>query len=177
MAIKYKVHCKTCQMSKANPKLRERLYKAAFRREDGDETLADIANDTGLSMPRVYNHAKKHMSEKKPTGAVITTRRIEEVKQAVAKELEVSLDHDSIVPRQDFEMALDTVIAAGLAELNAGTTKTTISQLLTASKIKSDYFGKKRGQDVELVKTMYRSMNGLKGATEEPGQLVEGGAQ
>lgn len=172
MAIRYRSNCKACRMVKYNPKLRARMYKAAYRREDGDETIGDIADDVGLVSSATYNHVKKHMHETKPTGSVVAARRIEEVKQAVAKQLEVSLDHDQVIPKQDFEMALDAVIATGLSELNKGTTRVTVNQLIAASKVKGDFSSKRRGQDVEIVKTMYRSMNGV---ARESGQLAEQG--
>lgn len=153
--------------TKGNPKLRAMLYKAAFRREEGDQTIADIANEYGLIVSATYNHVKKHMNEAKPMAPIMAAKRIEEVKMAVQKKLEVSFDHEDVVPKQDFELALDTIIQSGLSRLNASTSEVTINQLLAASKIKADYFGKRRGQDVEVIKTMYRTMNGTPSEVNE----------
>lgn len=160
MAIKYKSNCKVCWASKKDAKLRERIYYCTFKREEGDESLYQIADSVGIPRAGMYNHVKKHIKENLPSGEVVTAKRLELVKQTVAKQLEVSLDHDSIIPKQDFEMALDEVIASGLSELRLGTKKATINQLLAAAKVKGDFSSKKRGQDVEIIKTMYRMMNG-----------------
>lgn len=159
----YKRNCRSCQISRGNQKLRERIYHAEFLRETGDETLAQIAPEMGVSYSSLKNHATKHIKLRSVASEEVrVTKNIEKIKAKIAKDTELSFDHESIVPKQDFEMVVDGVLAEGYQQLKKQDKQISISQLLTAAKIKADYTSKKRGQDTEIIKTMYRMASGGK---------------
>lgn len=159
MATKYRRNCKLCLACRNNPKLRNRLYQIKYHRETSDDSYRLVAEDSGgqYSYAAVSNHANKHITEgRKPiTYLVAAEKKIERTKQAIAKELEVSFDHETAVPKQDFEQVWDAVIVDGLTRFKSQKVAVTVNQLLAATKLKSDYNMKKRGQDVEIIKTMY----------------------
>lgn len=160
MPMRYKVNCSVCKASRGNPKLRARIYAAYYRQDEGDERVGHIAKELGFTLASIYNHCKKHVSPNPITTPTIVTGHIERLKAKIAKDTELALDHDLINPKQDFEMAVDAVIAEGIAQLKEKGKIITVNQLLAASKIKSDYESKKRGQNTELIKTMYRYASG-----------------
>lgn len=160
MPVKYKVNCTICQECRGNKKLRARIDAAFFRRDDGDENISDIALAIGKTRSAMYNHCKKHLRAPRPLTPVRVEGHIERLKAKIAKETELALEHDKVVPRQDFEIAIDSVIAEGLDQMKKNEKNISVSQLLAASKIKADYSAKKRGQNTELIKTMYRYAGG-----------------
>lgn len=160
--VKYKVNCKVCQLSRGNPKLRARLQAAYYSQDTTDERVSQIAIELGINHGPMYNHCKRHIRPFTAATPLIVEGRIARMKATVAKGAELSFDHESVVPQEDFEMAVTGVIAEGLAQMKNGDKTVTISQLLTAAKIKADYSAKKRGQDVEMLKTMYRFTSGNK---------------
>lgn len=173
------------------------MYHAFYERETGDETIQQIAADVNVSHMGLRNHMLKHTKMRSVAVEEIkTAKTIEKVKAKVQKDLELSFDHDDVVPETDYEQALRVIIANGLDELKKGNLKVTTTQLLAAAKIKADYMSKKRGQDTELIKTMYRAAGGSKkkevvdgervrasgeaaadGVAEELGTLDTGGAE
>ena len=155
-------------MSRGNPKLRGRIQVAWFKKDEADESVTAIAEELGIGTRGMYNHVKKHISltaDRRPT---VVANNIEKLKAKIAKETELAFDHDSAIPQEDYERALTDVIAEGMAELRRGGKSVTISQLLTAAKIKGDFQTRKRGQDVELIKSMYRFSSGAKKEIDAP---------
>lgn len=167
--MRYKVNCKTCQITRGDAKLRTRIYNAYYRRDEMDEPLTHIAKEIGISHIAVFNHAKKHMSIRKIATPVRVERSIEKMKAQIAKETELAFDHDAAVPKEDYERVIDGVLAEGMDQMKKTGKTITISQLLTAAKIKGDFQAKKRGQDVEIIKTMYKFSSGDKVKTDEQG--------
>lgn len=162
--MSYKRNCISCQKSRGNPKLRARIYHAQFLRENGDETLAQIALDIGVAEPSMRNHAKKHVNLRSVASEEVrVVKNIEKVKAKIQKDTELSFDHDLVIPKQDFEMVVDGVLLEGFDQLKKQGKQISISQLLAAAKIKADYTSKKRGQDTEIIKTMYRMASGGQG--------------
>jgi hypothetical protein len=103
-----------------------------------------------------------------------TAKEIIQIKGKAMKDLEVSFDHDIVVPKEDYESVIDEVLADGLAQMRVKGKDVSINQLIAAAKIKGDWRAKKRGQDTELIKMMYRSMNGF---TEKPSTVGTGGSE
>lgn len=171
---KSKSKCKSCNACRHNPRLRLRYYHAWFERQPGEETLEMIGQELGISNQAIYRHAHNHMKRRveKSTVQDRIKHKAELVKVEAMKELEVSLDHENLIPREDYEKAVDDVIAEGIVQLKAKDKDVTINQLLAAAKIKGDWAVKKRGQNTELIKTMYRSASGF---TKKPSVVVEPG--
>lgn len=183
--IRYKRNCTVCQMCRDNPKLRARIYKT-FYQEEKDTSLKELSLELGKSVKVMWNHCEKHLSVNPARGPGLIKAGVERIKATVAKETELSFDHSTVVPKQDYEQVIDTVLAEGLKQLVHKGKSISVSQLLAAAKIKADYTGKRRGQDTELIKTMYRMVsNGGKnipeggedqspdGITGETGAVVE----
>lgn len=160
MITKYKKGCVTCKQAKSNPKLRDRMYNAYYRGDPLDESIVDISREINVSQGAMYNHMKKHVHERPNKTPVMVENHIERLKATIAKETELAIDHDAAVPREDYERAIDGVLAEGMDQMKKEGKTITISQLLTAAKIKADYMSKKRGQNVEIIKTMYKMSSG-----------------
>jgi hypothetical protein len=162
--IKYRKNCKTCQWSKKNPEYRKRIYDATYNREYTGDSYNAIARDFPErgSVASLSNHAKKHISESAKIAPAIIINKVETTRAKLQQEMERAVDHETVLPSQDFEYSWDTVISQGMKELQDGRTKVSVSQLLAATKLKSDYFMKKRGQDKEIIKTMMRAGSGIK---------------
>jgi len=178
MGVRYQKLCSVCKLSKGNPKFRARVYNAAYNWSDGLESLPMIAKEFGLTQRAIYNHKKKHMTENKKIGDALVVKRVEKIKVKTQNDLTAGFDHEDVVPKEDFELTWDTVIADGMEQLKRKDKEVTINQLLAATKLKSDFTAKKRGQDVEIIKTMYRSMNAQhKPTADEPGDMAVGSPQ
>lgn len=163
MPIKYKVNCKACQLSKANPKVRARIYKARFNREDGDETLEQVGQDVGLTGASIYNHARKHIKLtvfSDEAEAVRTAKKVARVQAQVNKDLEVGFERGDIGITDEYEVSLNNYLSQGKDILDKGGMKITEKGFLTAIKIKSDIQAKKRGQDIEIMKAVYSFSSG-----------------
>lgn len=143
--------------AKANPKLKVRVYRAAFEREEGDETLRQIATDTNLNENALYNHCKKHIRRRADVSLQVQ-KKAAQIKAKVEKDLEISFDHDSVVPEEDFEKGMRLYLAAGIDALEKGKMAITAAQFVQVMKVKSDYMSKRRGQDVEVLKTVYQTI-------------------
>lgn len=161
---KFKPNCNACRLVKADPKLRARVRFATYKREEGDETLQDIAFEVGISHNSMYNHAKKHM---KDTTEAVKNRAVtlNAKKQATArakanKKLEVAFDKDDLNIVEEFEESLDEYITQGRDILSKNQMKITEKGFLMAIKIKSDIQAKKRGQDIEIMKAVYSFSSG-----------------
>lgn len=167
---KSKAKCKTCRASKGNPALRRRIYHAWFEREPGEETLTEIGQEIGASHQAIYRHAHNHLRKRLPKASLQDRReqQAQIVKAEAMKELELSLDHEELIPKADYERAIDDVLAEGIAQLKGQEKNITINQLIAAAKIKGDWAVKKRGQNTELIKMMYRSASGGSKSTQEP---------
>lgn len=138
------------------------MYHAWFERLPGEETLEMIGKEMGISNQAIYRHAHNHM--RKRAQKVQVHERIkheaEMVKAEAMKDLELSFDHESIIPVDNYEQAVDDVLAEGIAQLRKRDKDISVSQLLAAAKIKGDWAVKRRGQNTELVKMMFRSASG-----------------
>jgi hypothetical protein len=164
--------CKSCAAIKEDEalgangayggKLGERFYTAWFERKPGEETLEHIGKEIGISIVAVYNHAHNHMTQRVNKSKEMQAKdaEINKLKVKAMKELEISFDHETAVPKQDFEMVIDQVLIDGLAQLKVEGKQITVNQLIAAAKIKGDWQSKKRGQDTEIIKMMYRSASG-----------------
>lgn len=169
MSMRYKVNCKSCQMSKTDPKLRKRIRYAAYKREHGDETLADIALERGLSVPQIYNHVKKHMSDAQESYNAAKDTKIakqrEVFKANVAKELELSVDVDvldSIEGRPESVVALDDYISQAKLLIDKGLLKINATSFLQAVKIRTDWSSKQQTNKTEFMKAIYAMSSGDK---------------
>lgn len=159
---KFRPNCRPCQLSKGNPKLRKRIYDSYYNREDSGETVSQIAESAGLTHASLYNHLKKHVNERASTAEALVVTKVEKARAAIRKEFELAVDHDTVVPREDYENAWDYVISEGMRQLKESGKQVSINQLLAATKLKSDLGLKKRGQDAEIVKTFMRAAAGTK---------------
>lgn len=160
----FKSNCATCRALKVNAKLRTRVRFAAFKREEGDETLADIAREIKIAVPGIYNHAKKHMIDYSPMverrEQVIIAKKQAVFQAQANKKLEVAFDQKDLEITENYEDGLDEYIRQGGDALNKGNMKITEKGFLAAIKIKSDIQSKKRGQDIEIMKAVYSFSSG-----------------
>jgi hypothetical protein len=159
--VKFKMNCKACLLSKRDPKARARIRQAFFRREEGDETLADIAKEFGISIPSMYNHAKKHLKDTEPIGqqrkAIAVVRKKAEFEGKVQKELELQLDAETVADinvRPAEIIALDEWIAQGAAMVKEGTMKMTPQAFLGAITVKTKWASTQQNNKIELLRTM-----------------------
>jgi len=171
---RYRANCKVCQIAQKDAKLRVRLRKAAFNRDEGGETLKDIAIEYGMTTAAVYNHAKKHIQDTSEANEkrhqTLMIRKQAEIQAKAQKEFELALKPDefeSTEPRTTEIMALDDYIAQGYDEIKKGTLKITASSFLAAVKIRTDQRAKSANNKIELIKTInaFRSSNGRKQTT------------
>ena len=169
MVAKYKVNCTICKKSRADPVFRRRLYAAFYERDTGDETPTGIAKELGLNPASVMNHLKRHTKINPVKAPALVATHIAKVQAQINKEAELAIDHEEVIAKEDYEKVIDSVLAEGLDQMKKQGKQISISQLLTAAKIKADYSMKRRGQDAELIKTMYRLATGTKepNGTEE----------
>lgn len=166
----YKRNCRGCQVSRGNQALRNRIYNAQFKREQGDETLADIAKEVGISQPALYNHAKVHLATRDRDDtrkALILAKKTVDLKAAVAKKLEVSVDHEEVLAEGEAATALNEYVAQGHVMVKEGKIKITAQSFLQAVRISLDYESKKKDREVDIIKTMYRFSSGAKKGTDE----------
>lgn len=162
-------------MSKADFKFRRRVYEAHFRRNNGDETLGDIALEYGLNKQSIYNHARKHIKENLPSGEIKTQNKINRFKAGLENKLAEVLDttdNPSEAGLDPHEQALNEIIALGAEELKAGRLKLNTSQFLGAIKIKADIKNKSKDRQAELVKTMYKFASGEKNKVDR--KVIDG---
>ena len=156
MAIaKYKVNCSICKLSRRDPMFRKRLYQSYYERDTGDETPTGIARQMGLSPGSVLNHMKKHTRLNPVVSPKLVETHITKVQTDIQKEAELAFDHGEVIHKEDYEKVIDSVLSEGLSQMKTQKKQISISQLIAAAKIKADYSLKKRGQDTELLKTMY----------------------
>lgn len=174
---KFRPNCHGCILSKNNPKLRIRIYNAQYRREPGDETLRDIANEIGLASPAgLYNHAKRHLAERDPkpeTRAVRIAKKTEDIKAAAQKKVELSIDHDEILPEDESISALREYITQGHVKIKAGELNITPQSFLQAVRIDVDYRSKQKDRQVDIIKTMYRFASGQKKEVHERSDVTD----
>lgn len=181
---KYKVNCSICQKAKNDPKMRNRIRRAAFDREEGDETLRDIAFWYNLSPSAMYNHAKKHIKpvDTESRSMVIAAKKVATIQANVQKEAELQLDRqtvDEIDARPVEIMGLDEYIAQGIDTIQKGELKITPSSFLAAVKIKTDWSSKQQTNKIELMRTIAAFASGAKkgknGDTTETTESDRGG--
>lgn len=163
--LKYRANCKTCMLCKKDMKLRRRIRAAAFNRQPGDETISDIAKEYDVSMPSMYNHVKKHMTEFDDTGRkeIHVAKNVATIQATVQKELEVQLDRDSVddIDARPIEIAgLDDYIAQGIKEIKEGKLRVTPASFLGAVKIKTDWSSKQQNNKIELMRTILSFRSG-----------------
>lgn len=162
---KSKSKCKSCNAIRNNKALKDRYYHAWFEREagDGSETLEMIAKDIGISSRAIYQHARNHMKRNVAIKDVAMRKKImsSRMRAEAMKDLEISFDHDLLVAKEDYEVAVDQVIADGMAQMKVSGKDITVNQILAAAKLKGEWKFKKRGQDTEIIKMMYRGASGF----------------
>lgn len=160
---RYKPNCAACQLTRGKTKLRQRVSKAAFRREPGDETLQDIAKELHISSAGMYNHAKKHLSIRDDTPDVREVRvakKVNDIKAAAQKKVELAIDHDDVLPEDESIAALKEYILQGHAMIREGKLPITAQSFLQAVRIDVDYKSKQKDRQVDIIKTMYRFASG-----------------
>lgn len=170
MAIRYKRNCVVCQLSRKDPKFRHRVYMATFKPDESEERIYKLGLEYKFANKSMYNHCKKHISKTPDKTPILVEKGIARVKGEIAKELELSLDHDEIIPKDNYEKVIDSVLEEGLSQMRKTGKNITVSQMIAAAKVKADYMTRKRGQDVELIKTMYQSMNKGKDGSRTPAE-------
>lgn len=177
--IRYKPNCKACQLSKKDPRLRQRIYQAAYRREDGDETLYQIADREGFNRAALYNHVKKHTTEVQKSLEVQTAKKVAEVKANVDNKLVDHFEGKEPITPQLHNDVLDEVMAIGLADVKAGRLKVTVSHALAAARQKAENLSKQKNLQLDIMKTMFAFASGEKkkiekGKDEQPTELPAG---
>lgn len=122
-----------------------------------------IGKEIGISNQAIYRHAHNHMKLKssKIQAPELVQLTAAQLKAEAMKEVELSFDHDTVIPQEDYETVIDSILAEGLAQLRVNGTTVSVSQLIAAAKIKGDWKAKKRGQDAEIIKMMYRGASGF----------------
>lgn len=175
--VKYKSNCTVCQKSKLDVKLRNRIRYAAFKREPGDETLSDIGAEYGLSVPSMYNHAKKHITDMAESYQHAKETKVAKQTQTfrvqAQKELETAIDGsvlDTIEARPQEIIALDDYIAMGKKLIDNGTMKVSAQSFLAAVKIKNDWSAKQASTKLDFFKAVYALSSGNKKKVEPNGQ-------
>lgn len=169
----YRVNCVVCKSCKALPSLKKRIRLAAFHRQDGDETLGDIANEFGFSTKSIYNHAKKHIrpSETEGKKEIRVAKKVIDFQAQAQKELELQLDKqtiDEIEARPAEIIGMDELIAQGVEEIRKGNMKLTATQFIAAVKVKTDWAAKQQSNKVEILRTIASFRSGSKK------QIIEG---
>lgn len=157
-------------IAKKDPKLRNRIRNAKFRREIGDETLKDIAIEIGLPFAGVYNHAKKHITDRgiaPETKEIRIVKKSEEIKASVARKHELAIDHDSIIVEDESVEALKEYIRQGYAMVKEGKINITAQSFLQAVRIDIDRVAKTKDRQVDIIKTMYRFASGASTETNK----------
>lgn len=156
-------------MVKGDARLRKRIRYAAYKREQGDETLGDIAGEIGVGVQSIYNHVKKHMedvSERyEARRAVYTAKKQAEVSVRVLEEAQTVISknqYDSVEARPAEVIGLDDYIALGIADVKNGNMKMTAQSWLAAIKIKTDWSNKQQTNKTELIKAIYSMSSGDK---------------
>lgn len=179
----YRVNCVVCKSCKALPSLKKRIRLATYHRQDGDETLGDIAREFGFSTASIYNHSKKHIRDVQTDGnkEIRVAKKVIDLQANVQKELELQLDKqtvDEIDARPMEIVGLDELIAQGIAEIRKGGMKLTATQFIAAAKVKSDWAGKQQTNKVEILRTIASFRSGSKklieGETNDTKELTEG---
>lgn len=177
MKKKFNKNCKSCRLTAGveNRSLRERINSAYFRPDPASESCAQIADELGISRPTFSNHCRNHLRQRNPEAKAKTTATlISKAKAHIQKEMELSFDHEEVIAETDYEKGLSQTIALGTQRLERGEITVSTTQLLQAIKIKADYSAKKRGQDTELIKMMYRTASGLNTDKETEDAAVTG---
>lgn len=177
MKKKFNKNCKSCVLTsgKENQRLRGRIANAYFRPDPASESCGQIADELGISRPSFSHHCKNHLRARHPEAkARQTASLITKAKAHIQKDLELSFDHEEVIAETDYEHGLSQTIALGTQRMERGEITVSTTQLLQAIKIKADYSAKKRGQDTELIKMMYRTASGLnKDEKEEDATVTE----
>lgn len=160
----YKPNCTACRATKNDAKVRKRIRYAFFERQEGDETLADIARELHVGIPSMYNHAKKHVPDMreadKRRNETLSAHKYARAKAIANKKLEVAFEKNDLNITENYEEFLDDYITQGNDVLAKGQMKITEKGFLAAIKIKADIQGKKRGQDIEIMKAVYSFSSG-----------------
>lgn len=160
-------------MSRTDAKLRQRIYVAAFKREEGDETLYQIADEQGVSRPQMYNHVKRHVTQNAisdTTKELSTEKKVIEMKAKAHKEQELAIEGDvidGIEARPEQIIALDTYISQGYDDLKKGKFKVTGNGLLAAIKIKNEWENKRQQNKTDYLKTIYAIASDNRKETEQ----------
>lgn len=168
-AAKFKPNCRSCQIARADQRFRKRVRYAAYKRESGDETLADIGIEFGISTPQIYNHVKKHLTDVQDSynaaKEIKIAKKTVEFKANVQKELELSIDPevmDTIQARPEAIVALDDYISQAAALISKGELKINATSFLQATKIRTDWDSKQQSNQTEFMKAIYAMTSGDK---------------
>lgn len=160
---KYRKNCITCRAAKKDAKLRDRIYRATYHKEVGDESLRDIALEVPVSAVAMYNHARKHLADREPrpeTKQLKIEKKTAEIKAAVHKKHELSIDHEEISSDLESVEALKEYIRQGYSMVKEGKINITPQSFLQAIRIDIDYESKKQDRQVDIIKTMMRFASG-----------------
>lgn len=163
--IKYNKRCRSCIMSKADPKFRKRVYHATFHREEGEETLYDIAWEFSLAPPQLYNHAKKHIKQSNPNIELKTLNKIAKVTAQHDNKLVEAIEQD-ITPVDLQTEHLQEVVKLSLADLRAGRVKVTVAHGIAAAGKLAEIEKNKKSQQLDVVKAMYMFASAEKAKSE-----------
>lgn len=165
----YKSNCSVCKVAKGNAKFRARVRHAAFKREEGDETLQDICKEFSLNLAPMYNHAKKHIRDVteqfEQARATKLAKKTIELQVQAQKEAELALEGDvmnTIEARPAEIIALDAYIAQAKSMIDSGNLKVTVAGFLGATKIRTDWANKQASQKMDFMKAMYQLASGNK---------------
>ena len=163
----YKVNCATCNLVRGNTKLRIRIRDATFNRTAGDETLQDIGQEIGVNNKSIYNHSKKHITNRADTSEQVREAKLAKAKigfaASVQKEHELALSAqtmDEVEARPAEIVGVDEYIAQGIANVRAGNMKMTPQNWLGAIKIKTEWSAKQQNNKLELMRTMMAFASG-----------------
>lgn len=174
--IKYKKNCKICQLIKANPKLKDRIYRSSYFVPEGYESLSAISEDYvgQFGLNSLYNHVKKHQTVTAGRRAQKTMTLIAKKAQKQQEDLESAaglptLDENGVVdvlatpvmPKNPgYEDVWNEVLAVASEQLRNGNMKLTAANMLTAARDKSVYEDKKKDRQLAMLQMIAHFTSG-----------------
>ena len=169
MPSRYKPNCNTCKKTKLDAKLRQRIQNAAYKRDIGDESLAEIAKEIGVTIPTIYNHVKKHITD----DDIVLEKRLqskrslqaEKIKAKVQKDLELKLDVATVeeIDSDPLQiLGLKEYIAQGNDMIKKGGLKITAQSYLVAVRTLNEFEAKKTNNKLEFLRTIAAFRGGKK---------------
>jgi hypothetical protein len=175
----YKKNCATCNLVRGNTKLRIRIRDATFNRTAGDETLQDIGREIGVNNKSIYNHSKKHITNRADTSEQVREAKLAKAKIAFAasvqRENELALKAqtmDEVDARPAEIVGLDEYIAQGILDVRKGNMKMTPASFLGAIKVKTEWAAKQQNNKLELMRTMMAFASGNKNKKDKDDDIT-----